>query len=83
MDEVDFKVYAPVLVITFFIIGWLFATGISKTQYIRIVDILIYGPFLIYLSLKKTATFSIFEKVFLLFLGATTISYNLKNFLFN
>jgi hypothetical protein len=83
MDEVDFKVYAPVLVITFGIIGWLFATGISKTQYIRIVDILIYGPFLIYLSLKKTATFSIFEKVFLLFLGVTTISYNLKNFLFN
>ncbi len=72
-----------VLIILFAYIGWILATGAQKTQYVRIVDVLIYGPYLIYLSFKNTYTFTAFDKIFLLLLGTTTISYNLRNFLGN
>lgn len=81
LDDVDFKVYVPILIIIFAIIGWLSAPGFSKGQYIRLIDVLVYGPYLIYLAMKKTYTFSMTEKVFLLFFGTTTITYNLRNFL--
>ena len=82
MDQLDFKVYTPILVILFAITGWILATGLGKGQYVRIIDILIYGPYLVYLAMKDTYTFSLYEKVFLLMFGVTTISYNLKNFLY-
>jgi len=81
MDDIDFNVYIPIMVIVFAIIGWIAATGFSKGQYVRIIDILLYGPYLVYLSMKKTYTFTVAEKIFLLFLGTTTVTYNLRNFL--
>jgi len=80
-DAIDFAVYAPFLVVLFAVIGWLSATGFGKGQYVRILDILLYGPYLLYLACKQTYTFSVGEKIFLLFLGTTTVSYNLRNFL--
>ena len=80
-DAIDFAVYAPFLVILFAVIGWLSATGFAKGQYVRILDILLYGPYLLYLACKKNYTFSVGEKIFLLFFGTTTVSYNLRNFL--
>ena len=63
----------------FLVIGWLLATGTGKTQWVRLVDILIYGPYLIYLSQQSEEyVISDVENVFLLFLGATTIAYNLR-----
>jgi hypothetical protein len=82
MDSIDFTVYTPILTIIFAVIGWISATGLGKVQYVRIIDILIYGPYLVYLAMKETYTFSIVEKIFLLLLGVTTITYNLKNFLY-
>jgi len=79
MDRLDFTIYAPILIILFAVIGWVLATGLGKGQYVRIIDILIYGPYLIYLAMKDTYTFSFYEKVFLLMFGVTTITYNLKN----
>ncbi len=70
-----------VLLILFFTIGWFLATGSSKTQWVRIIDIFVYGPYLIYLALHNNYTFSEYEKLLLLFLGATTISYNARNYL--
>ena len=70
-----------VLSILFSILGWIVATGNSKTQYVRLVDIFIYGPYLTYLSFQTNYTFTIIEKIFLLFLGVTTITYNGKNYL--
>jgi hypothetical protein len=70
-----------ILVIVFSFIGWFSATGFGKGQYVRIIDILLYGPYLVYLSMKNTYVFALWEKVFLLFLGITTISYNLRNFI--
>lgn len=78
---IDTQIYLASLTIIFFIIGWLLATGLGKGQWVRLIDIFLYGPFLIYLSTKDTYTFSSNEKLFLLFFGATTISYNLRNFL--
>ena len=62
-------------------IGWYTATGFGKGQYVRLLDIFLYGPYLIYLATKTTYTFSNPEKLFLLLLGTTTISYNLRNYL--
>ena len=70
-----------VLSILFSILGWILANGSSKTQYVRLVDIFIYGPYLTYLSFQTNYTFTIIEKIFLLFLGVTTITYNGNNYL--
>lgn len=63
------------------VIGWVLATGTNKTQSVRIVDIFIYGPYLVYLGFQTDYSFSIAEKIFLLFLGATTVTYNARNYL--
>lgn len=73
--------YFPHLLIFFAIIGWVLSTGTNKTQGVRLVDIFIYGPYLAYLAFQEEYVFSTTEKVFLLFLGATTISYNARNYL--
>jgi hypothetical protein len=73
--------FFPYLLIFFAILGWIVATGSSKTQSVRLVDIFIYGPYLTYLAFQKDYVFSTVEKVFLLFLGVTTISYNARNYL--
>ena len=70
-----------ILSVVFSIVGWLIASGESKTQYVRLVDIFIYGPYLTYLAFQNEYTFSIFEKIFILWLGITTISYNGRNYL--
>ena len=75
----------PYLLITFSIvfalIGWITANGKSKTQYVRLIDIFIYGPYLTYLAFQQEYVFSLIEKLFLLLLGMTTIAYNAKNYL--
>jgi hypothetical protein len=71
------------LSVVFSIIGWSMSNGQSKTQYVRLVDIFIYGPYLTYLAFQKEYIFSIVEKIFILFLGITTISYNGKNYVKN
>ena len=81
IDAIDFKLYTPILILIFAVIGWVAATGLGKGQYVRNLDILIYGPYLIYLAMKDTYTFSLLEKLFLLLFGVTTVTYNLKNFL--
>ena len=69
------------LSICFAIIGYYLSNGHSKTQYVRIIDIFIYGPYLTYLAFQKEYVFTMIEKIFLLFLGITTITYNGKNYL--
>jgi len=69
------------LSVIFIIIGWIAANGESKSQYVRLIDVFIYGPYLTYLAFQKEYIFSTLEKVFLLFLGITTISFNARNYL--
>jgi hypothetical protein len=68
--------------VVFFLVGWALASGGGKAQWVRLVDVFLYGPYLVYLSAQVGGyVFSEGEKVFLLFLGATTISYNARNYL--
>lgn len=88
-----------ILIIVFAMYGWWMARGV-KTQWVRLVDVFVYGPGLIYLALKSeiwdsgsaSGTFGSLggtaretsvslEQLFLLFLGATTITYNARNYL--
>lgn len=61
----------------FLIFGWFATTGV-KSQFVRLVDVFIYGPVLIYVSICSK---NMFLKIMLLFIGTTTISYNLKNYI--
>lgn len=69
------------------IVGWVLATGNSKTDFVRLIDIFIYGPFLLYLAykgigdLKGTSQMNSAEVALLVFIGATTISYNARNYM--
>jgi hypothetical protein len=69
------------LSIIFIIIGWIAANGESKSQYVRLIDVFIYGPYLTYLAFQKEYVFTILEKVFLLLMGMATISFNARNYL--
>lgn len=77
-------VVGVVLTIVFAAIGWFMADGRSKSQSVRLLDVLLYGPYLTYLVLalqdNNTYQFSLIEQFFLLFLGVTTITYNAKNY---
>jgi hypothetical protein len=64
------------LIVPFFLIGWYFSHGV-KTQWVRLIDVFVYGPFLIWLSTQSAEWYIILT---LLFLGTTTISYNLRNY---
>ena len=66
-----------ILILVFSLIGWLSSTGV-KSQLVRVLDIFIYGPFLIWVSTRVEQDWI---KIILVFLGATTIAYNLRNWL--
>ena len=80
-NAVDINKYFPILVISFAILGWVLADGNSKTQFVRMIDVILYGPYLAYIAFQKEYVFSNIEKIFLLFLGITTITYNARNML--
>jgi hypothetical protein len=71
------------LVIISLIIGYKFSYGI-KSQFVRLIDIFVYGPILIYLgtlvyytpSITNNKTFGLIT----IFMGSTTISYNYRNY---
>lgn len=54
---------------------------VEKSQAVRIIDVLIIGPYLIYLGQKGTVTNA--DKAVLVFLGITTLLYNLNNYIKN
>lgn len=55
---------------------------LSKSQYIRLLDVFFIGPFMIYVS-QKAKGINNLEKFTLLGLGIATIYYNGKNYLDN
>jgi hypothetical protein len=75
------------------LLGYISTTGV-KSQWIRIIDILVIGPLMIYIGIKyyntldkqhqqKQNVFNIDKYLcyIIIFFGATTITYNLKNYL--
>ncbi len=83
--------YIAILIICIaLILGFITTTGI-KSQWIRLVDIFIIGPLMIYLgfigicqqednSLQNKTL--LWMQYLLIFFGATTITYNLRNYLY-
>lgn len=71
------------LILIFFAIGWVSANAEEKTQIVRLVDVFIYGPALIWIAFVYQGQGEAWVPYFLLFLGATTVSYNLRNYLYN
>lgn len=59
------------------IIGWI-ATDGHKTQFVRLIDILFYGPFLIRVGMEFNNKYI---RAILFLMGGTTITYNLKNYI--
>ena len=66
------------------LIGW-YSTSGKKSQFVRLFDIFVYGPALILIGkvIKNNQTFNtpLIIAYFLFFLGTTTITYNLRNYL--
>jgi uncharacterized membrane protein len=67
-----------IMVIAGLYLGHISTDG-SKTQSIRILDVVLIGPLMIYFG-HTSKHVSIFSML-LTFFGATTITYNLKNYL--
>lgn len=55
----------------------------QKSQIIRLYDVLLIGPFLLYAAYKYRTQLSDFDKAMLSILGLATITYNLNNYLKN
>ena len=55
------------------------STSGTKTQTIRLLDVFLIGPLMIYFG-HNSRVVSIFS-ILLTFFGATTITYNLKNYM--
>ncbi len=56
-------------------------TELSKSQAVRLWDVFFVGPFFIYLGLKKGLNPT--EKFLSMSIGAATIYYNGRNFIYN
>lgn len=65
-----------IVLILSFVVGWLSTSG-QKTQFVRLIDIFMFGPFLIFLGFRND---NVYIRNILFFMGATTIAYNLKNY---
>jgi hypothetical protein len=65
------------ILIVSFMIGW-YSTGGHKSQWVRLGDVFLFGPLLIWLGLREK---TVWIKTVLIFLGTSTIAYNLRNFM--
>jgi len=66
-----------IIIVVSLIIGWFITTGV-KSQTIRLFDIFVFGPVLIWAA---TMVEYLPVKILLIFFGSTTIAYNTRNFL--
>jgi uncharacterized membrane protein len=72
-------VFTYILIAVGLFMGYISTQG-TKSQTIRLVDIFLIGPLMIYFG-QKSKPLSVFSML-LVFFGATTITYNLKNYIF-
>jgi len=78
------KEYISILLLVIALILGFVSTGGSKSQVIRIIDILVIGPLMFYLGylgyMGEISDITLLYLV-LMFFGGTTITYNLYNYL--
>jgi len=78
MKHFDNRLFVSFIIIIGLYLGHISTDG-EKTQTIRLLDVFLIGPLMIYFG-HMSKHVSIFS-VLLTFFGATTITYNLKNYL--
>jgi TRAP-type C4-dicarboxylate transport system permease small subunit len=72
------KTWLIVLIVAIsLVIGWFTTTGV-KSQWVRLADILLLGPLMIYAGIRADQDW---VRVPLMIFGATTITYNLRNYI--
>lgn len=69
-----------IIIIIALLTGYLTTTGV-KSQWVRVIDILVYSNVLFYIGLYIVPPEQTLARYTLLFMGGTTMSYNLYNFL--
>ncbi len=75
-----------IIIIIGFIIGYITTKG-TKSQNIRLLDVFILGPIMIYLGwinykkLNDNQNILKLLHIMLIFFGSTTITYNLRNYI--
>lgn len=67
-----------IIIILFGLALGFYSSAGFKSQFVRLIDIFLYGPFLIFCAYKME---SIYFKYILFIIGASTISYNFKNYI--
>ena len=73
------KIVSCIVVMVGLYLGHISTSG-TKTQTVRILDVVLIGPLMIYFG-HNSRVVSIFS-ILLIFFGATTITYNLKNYIY-
>lgn len=66
-----------ILVILFLVAGWFTSSGV-KSQWVRLGDVFLLGPFLIWVATQVQQRW---VKVLLIAFGASTMAYNARNWL--
>ena len=77
------KYYPWIIILIGLLVGYISTTG-TKSQNVRLFDIFFIGPLMIYLGkygYEKNEELISFWYLVLIFLGSTTITYNLRNYL--
>lgn len=77
---IDDTTLVVILIIFSLLLGY-FSTSGKKTQIIRLVDIIIISPLMIYLGYIGYIEYHQFVYLLLIFFGSTTFTYNLKNYI--
>lgn len=62
-------------------IGWILAPGRSKAQWVRLLDVFVYGPFLLAIAFWPALAAAPWASILLIIIGATTVTYNWRNWL--
>lgn len=76
--------YAPFFLLFIgLLLGWMSTQGV-KSQHIRLVDIFVIGPLMMYTGMQmfQVQPMSRFYALLLIFFGASTLTFNLKNYIF-
>lgn len=81
LPNIDDKVLITTLIVVSLILGFISTTGV-KTQFIRLVDVFVIGPVMIYAGYIGYIEKRNLLYLLLIFFGGTTITYNLKNFMY-
>jgi hypothetical protein len=82
------NIFITLIIVLGLILGYKTTKGV-KSQNIRLLDIYVIGPLMIYIGIRyyilPISNKSIFDKVFsliLIFCGSTTITYNYRNYIY-